>query len=320
MSIRTMVAQPLEATPRSNSYVTIQMRRGLESQMDKSKFLPAEFGATTDTKKLFFAFGAGDVQQLATYQNLEGLMAQALAGLEEEYLGSITQATQNAINATSQASSAATAANQAADEANEIIDAFKEAVDGTVISDSSPSSSTAYSSQKIENVFLKKSGDGSNVTVTFQQAAERAGIQPGDSLAVAFGKLAKFCADIQDYVFSAPVASLASTDATRPLAASMGKRLNDDFTAKYNNLNSSLAGKIVTQAGNVKFSPAGGKSYGYINVPSGCVLLAAYMQEVSGNVGLRLGGFNQSSDTGYTAWVDWDINDYIFLHWIYAKL
>ena len=240
MSIRTMVAQPLEATPRSNSYVTIQMRRGLESQMDKSKFLPAEFGATTDTKKLFFAFGAGDVQQLATYQNLEGLMAQALAGLEEEYLGSITQATQNAINATSQASSAATAANQAADEANEIIDAFKEAVDGTVISDSSPSSSTAYSSQKIENVFLKKSGDGSNVTVTFQQAADRAGIQSGDSLAVAFGKLAKFCADMQDYVFSPPVSSLASTDATRPLAASMGKQLNDDFTAKYNDLNSAL--------------------------------------------------------------------------------
>ena len=229
MSIRTMAAQPLEATPRSNSYVTIQMRRGLESQMDKSKFLPAEFGATTDTKKLFFAFGAGDVQQLATYQNLEGLMAQALASLEEEYLGSITQATQNAINATSQASSAATAANQAADEANEIIDAFKKAVDGTVISDSSTSSSTAYSSQKIENDFLKKTGNGSNVTVTFQQAAERAGIQSGDSLAVAFGKLAKFCADIQDYVFSAPVASLASTDAARPLAASMGKQIGDDM-------------------------------------------------------------------------------------------
>lgn len=243
MSIRTMAAQPLEAAPHSASYVTIQMRRGLESQMDKSKFLPAEFGATTDTKKLFFAFGAGDVQQLATYQNLEGLMAQALAGLEEEYLGSITQATQNAINATSQASSAATAANQAADEANEIIDAFKEAVDGTVISDSSPSSSTAYSSQKIENVFLKKSGDGSNVTVTFQQAAERAGIQSGDSLAVAFGKLAKFCADMQDYVFSPPVSSLASTDATRPLAASMGKRLNDDFTAKFESLNSALKNK-----------------------------------------------------------------------------
>lgn len=242
MSIRTMAAQPLEATPRSNSYVTIQMRRGLESQMDKSKFLPAEFGATTDTKKLFFAFGAGDVQQLATYQNMEGLMSQALAGIEKEYLGSITQATQNAINATSQASSAATAANQAADEANEIIDAFKEAVDGTVISDSSPSSSTAYSSQKIENDFLKKTGNGSNVTVTFQQAADRAGIQSGDSLAVAFGKLAKFCADMQDYVFSPPVASLASTDATRPLAASMGKRLNDVLFDKFSQLTSSLIG------------------------------------------------------------------------------
>ena len=247
MSIRTMVAQPLEATPRSNSYVTIQMRRGLESQMDKSKFLPAEFGATTDTKKLFFAFGAGDVQQLATYQNMEGLMSQALAGIEKEYLGSITQATQNAINATSQASSAATAANQAADEANEIIDAFREAVDGTVISDSSASSSTAYSSQKIENDFLKKNGNGSNVTVTFQQAAQRAGIQSGDSLAVAFGKLAKFCADMQDYVFSPPVASLASTDATRPLAASMGKRLNDDFTAKFESLNSSLVESAYTR-------------------------------------------------------------------------
>lgn len=386
MSIRTMVAQPLEATPHSASYVTIQMRRGLESQMDKSKFLPAEFGATTDTKKLFFAFGAGDVQQLATYQNLEGLMAQALAGLEEEYLGSITQATQNAINATSQASSAATAANQAADEANEIIDAFKEAVDGTIISDELVSETTTYSSKKIEEmaqtnllpeyiikfptisnvdfeytdgkikitantsnktqnivydltnlnkdtdysiswkssrsgnsgggiavsngeppyeiivskwntlngnitfntqqynkirillyiapassaadigeyaefekimlvegknspVFIKNSFDiskeiaeikNANFGITFQQAAERANIQSGDTLAVAFGKLAKFCADMQDYVFSAPVASLASTDATRPLAASMGKRLNDDFTAKFESLNSAL--------------------------------------------------------------------------------
>lgn len=85
-------------------------------------------------------------------------------------------------------------------------------------------------------------------------------------------------------------------------------------------INSSLAGKIVDKAGNVKFSPAGGKSYGYINVPSGCILLAAYMQEVSGNVSLRLGGFNQSSSTGYTVWVDWDINDSIYLHWIYAKV
>ena len=84
--------------------------------------------------------------------------------------------------------------------------------------------------------------------------------------------------------------------------------------------NSALAAKIVHGYGNVKFNSAGDKSYGYINVPSGCVLLAAYMQEVSGNVGLRLGGFNQSSATGYTAWVDFNINDYIYMHWIYVKI
>ena len=231
----------------------MQQRGGPYALFDKSKTLPKEFQFvnsgdpnTSDGRAIYATFESGDPKRLSTYEDMSNDLALSLAGLEEEYLGSITQATQNAINATSQASSATTAANQAADEANEIIDAFKEAVDGTVISDSSPSSSTAYSSQKIENVFLKKSGDGSNVTVTFQQAAERAGIQPGDSLAVAFGKLAKFCADIQDYVFSPPVASLASTDATRPLAASMGKRLNDDFTAKYNNLNSSLAVKVYS--------------------------------------------------------------------------
>lgn len=32
-------------------YATIQMRHGKESEMDKSKFVPAEMGVATDTKK-----------------------------------------------------------------------------------------------------------------------------------------------------------------------------------------------------------------------------------------------------------------------------
>lgn len=92
-----------------------------------------------------------------------------------------------------------------------------------------------------KNDYLEKTGNGSNVTVTFQQAADRAGIQSGDSLAVAFGKLAKFCADMQDYVFSAPIANLTSTDATRPLAASMGKQINDDLSDKINSISSTLS-------------------------------------------------------------------------------
>lgn len=110
--------------------------------------------------------------------------------------------------------------------------------------------------------------------------------------------------------------NLTTNAAGSVLDARQGRALDQ----KISSLNSALNGKIVAKAGNIKFSPAGGKSYGYINVPSGYVLLTAYMQEVSGNVSLRLGGFNQNSGTGYTVWVDWDINDSIYLHWIYAKV
>lgn len=69
--------------------------------------------------------------------------------------------------------------------------------------------------------------DGSNIPITFEQAAQRANIQSRDSLAVAFGKLAKFCADLQPYAFAAPVNSLTETDASVPLAAPQGKELSD---------------------------------------------------------------------------------------------
>lgn len=45
------------------------------------------------------------------------------------------------------------------------------------------------------DTLLSQEGDASNVTVTFQEATEKANIQSGDSLATAFAKLAKFCSD-----------------------------------------------------------------------------------------------------------------------------
>lgn len=171
-----------------------------------------------------------------------------------------------------------------------------------------------------------KWGAASDMVQTFSQASSRTNITSGEANKTIFGKVMKWFADLGVSgiaAFAKVVNNGTTTVANTVLDGRFGKTLLDRIVAAEKNIttiNSSLTGKIVTQAGNVKFSPAGGKSYGYINVPSGCVLLAAYMQEVSGNVGLRLGGFNQSSDTGYTAWVDWDINDHIFLHWIYAKL
>lgn len=43
---------------------------------------------------------------------------------------------------------------------------------------------------------LSTTGDGSQVTVSFNTAAERAGVVSGDTLAVAFGKIAKYLADL----------------------------------------------------------------------------------------------------------------------------
>lgn len=134
---------------------------------------------------------------------------------------------------------AAQEANNAAQAAEDALSVLEGAVEGTIINDDTPSDVTTFSGRHIENTFLKKNGDGGNVIVTFQKAADRAGIESGDSLAVAFGKLAKFFTDIQSYVFSPPVNNLLSTDTSRPLSAEMGKQLQE----KIDQLNSALAKK-----------------------------------------------------------------------------
>lgn len=122
---------------------------------------------------------------------------------------------------------AAQEANNAAQAAEDALSVLEGAVEGTIINDDTPSDVTTFSGRHIENTFLEKNGDGGNVIVTFKQAADRAGIESGDSLAVAFGKLAKFFTDIQSYVFSPPVNNLLSTDTSRPLSAAMGKQLQE---------------------------------------------------------------------------------------------
>lgn len=137
---------------------------------------------------------------------------------------------------------AAQEANNAAQAAEDALSVLEGAVEGTIINDDTPSDVTTFSGRHIENTFLEKNGDGGNVIVTFQQAADRAGIESGDSLAVAFGKLAKFFTDIQSYAFSPPVNNLLSTDTSRPLSAAMGKQLQEAVES----VNSALAVKVYS--------------------------------------------------------------------------
>ena len=117
--------------------------------------------------------------------------------------------------------------------------------------------------------------------------------------------------------FTDIVNNLTTTVANKALDARQGKALNDKITS----LSSALSGKIVHSAGNINFTSAGGQSYGYIELPAGCQMLNVYMQEVTGNVRLKVKGFNQNSgNNSYTIWLDFDITGAVFLHWIYAKI
>lgn len=67
---------------------------------------------------------------------------------------------------------------------------------------------------------LGTAGDGSQVTVSFNVAAERAGVESGDTLAVAMSKIAKYLADMGGMAYK-DVVSLADMDTG--IQASLGK-------------------------------------------------------------------------------------------------
>lgn len=118
----------MDASGRSVEYARLQMRRGLESQFDASKMLPAEFAVTTDTKKAYLAFAAGDVKRLSTYEDMTQDLADALAEIEQEYLGQISTATAQAQAATSAANTATQSANTATDNANAAADEARKTI------------------------------------------------------------------------------------------------------------------------------------------------------------------------------------------------
>ena len=282
---------------------------------------------------------AGNADTAASAANSAASAANTATGKANKAIEDAESAAENAATAAGDANSAASVANTAADRANE-------------------------AAEKAEGVIINNI---SAFSVTFQQAAERANIQSGDTLAVAFGKLAKFFSDMQNVAFSgsyndlknkptsmtanggnadtvngkhaadlqnynnltnkpslgaAASQSVANNLTTNAAGSVLDARQGRALDQKISSLGSALNGKIVFKAGNVKFTDGGGgKSYGYIEIPADCEMLAVYMQEVSGNVGLMLKGFNKNAGSGgYTIWADFTINDNVYLHWIYAKV
>lgn len=78
MAINKNVLAEKQATVLSEDgntmYATIQMRHGNEADMDKSKFVTAEMGVATDTKKMVVAFAPNDTKEVAFKDDLDGLI------------------------------------------------------------------------------------------------------------------------------------------------------------------------------------------------------------------------------------------------------
>ena len=130
---------------------------------------------------------AKDAHESIDVANSAASEANGAAGRAAASAEAANEAASGANNAANLASGSASAADAAAADANA---AAKEASDvaGEV-------------QRKLDNgEFVGPPGSIENLmgqSITFEQAAARANVQSGDSLAVAFGKLAKYCADLE---------------------------------------------------------------------------------------------------------------------------
>ena len=164
---------------------------------------------------------------------LEALIAQSQVKLME-----VGEATEEAKRSAERADTAAQEANAATERANKAAQDAENVVAGKGFIATSEKGIAGGVATLDESGRVPKEQipDISEKTVTFEMASQRAGVESGDSLAVAFGKLAKYCADLKPHVFVDPVNNLLGTDATLPLAATQGKALDEKITESNGNL------------------------------------------------------------------------------------
>lgn len=199
--------------------MAVQVRRGPYSDFNANKLVPGEWAAVTsgdpnasDGCATYMCFAPGNVKRMATYED----MAENINAATSEIQGNFSAEMNAAMGAANAAAASAQSAAAEAETAKE-----------------SANTAAANANTAAEAANAAANGDVSGKTVTFQEATERANVQSGDSLEVAFGKLAKFCADLKDYAFEDTVKNLTTGEQGKALDATMGKALDE----KIGNLN-----------------------------------------------------------------------------------
>lgn len=247
--------------------MAILSRRGPNNNFDPEKLLPGEWAVVLsgdpnadDGMSVYICFSAGNVKRMATYEDMQENINAITEDIQKVLLQGVSTAISNAESATLSATNAAKSASSAADKANSALSAIQSAVSGTVINDSQLSQYTVFSSQYIDDNYIKKTGDISECTAEFSEFVERENIETGESVSTILGKIKKFFADLKTVAFTGKYTDLSgrptlgnaasknvannlttSSSGGSVLDAYQGKLLNDKKLDKSSVVNSLLA-------------------------------------------------------------------------------
>ncbi|MDU6263703.1 MAG: hypothetical protein E6600_04280 [Anaerocolumna aminovalerica] len=191
--------------------MAIQARRGLKKDFDPNKLLPGEPAVPLDTREVYMAFAPGDVQKLATHENVKEMVEEATDEVIADFTEGVNNATEYATEqgdyAKMQGNHAKTQGDYAkvqGDYAKAQGQAAESIVLGNIATETTPGIVRGGGDVKVDPTTgdmtapdkLEKTGDAKDNTVTFVQAEEDGELTSGSKLSALFGLIKKKFADI----------------------------------------------------------------------------------------------------------------------------
>lgn len=191
--------------------MAIRVRRGLKADFDPSKLLSGEPAVPLDTREVYMAFAPGDVQKLATHENVKEMVEEATDEVIADFTEGVNNATEYATEQGDYAKEQGNHAKTQGDYAKEQGDyakaqgqAAESIVLGNIATETTPGIVRGGGDVKVDPVTgdmtapdkLDKTGDSKDNTVTFAQATADGELTSGSTHATLFGLIKKKLADI----------------------------------------------------------------------------------------------------------------------------
>lgn len=193
-----------------------QIRYGEYKDFKPEKMVTAELACVTsgdpavsDGRSVYVCFTPGIVKRLTTYADFERELAAESEEIRSQFTQDIKDAIQDALDAKNAAETFVEQKGQEIDSlitetqktTSDFVQQAQSDVNTAVTSANASKQAADEATQKALDAADKANeaagGDISEKAVTFGQALTRANVESGDTLAIAFGKLAKYCADLE---------------------------------------------------------------------------------------------------------------------------